>query len=63
MRYLTGRWDPLLLRPGEPQFPAGLQDAGALSPCPLLPQALPLLPYNRVPYDEALYRNVRARRA
>lgn len=55
-RYLTGRWDPLLMRPAAPSFPAGLKSLGLYLHVPFCRNLCPYCPYNRAEYDEALYR-------
>lgn len=55
-RLVAGRRSPLVMRPGEPDFPARVKRLGLYLHVPFCRNLCPFCPYNRVEYDEAAYR-------
>lgn len=59
-RLLTGRWAPLVMRPAEVTLPTDLERLGLYLHVPFCRRPCPYCPYNRVRYDESLYRRFEA---
>ncbi len=59
-RYVTGSWTAPRMRPGEVAFPAQWKRLGLYLHVPFCRRPCPYCPYNRVEYDESLYRRYEA---
>ncbi len=55
-RLVTGSFAPLVMRPGETNMPAGLQRLGLYLHVPFCRNLCSYCPYQRVKFDESLYR-------
>lgn len=59
-RAVTGSWTPLRMRPCEVTFPGRLQRLGLYLHVPFCRNPCPYCPYNRIEYEESLYRRYEA---
>ena len=55
-RLVTGSWAPLVMRPAEASLPGRLRQLGLYLHVPFCRNLCPYCPYNRVEYEESLYR-------
>lgn len=55
-RLVTGQWNRFRMRRVEPPFPVNLNRAGLYLHVPFCRNLCPFCPYNRIAYDEALFR-------
>ena len=56
-KMVTGQWHRFHMLPDEPSYPVNLKRAGLYLHVPFCKNLCPFCPYNRVEYDEDLYRH------